>query len=111
MTWPEPGEPLPRSREAYVPPEKWSWILGRDGHGAHWRRVFGDVDAELLWEAFTALAITSPISRVRDLGQLGRTSEVRMRLALKNRTANVITVWHYDSVDSAPRLVTAYPTT
>jgi hypothetical protein len=42
---------------------------------------------------------------------LGRTSEVRMQLTLNNRTANVIAVWHYDYVDSAPRLVSAYPTT
>jgi hypothetical protein len=43
---------------------------------------------------------------VRDLGQLGRTSEVRMRLTLNNRTANVITVWHYDYWTRR-----AYPTT
>jgi hypothetical protein len=34
-----------------------------------------------------------------------------MQLALNNRTATVITAWHYDYVDAAPRLVSAYPTT
>ena len=111
MTWPEVGHPLPRVSDAYAPPEKWDWIVGEEGHGPHWRRVFGDVEAELLWDVFTALALTSPVSRVRNLGQLGRTGEVLMQLTLNNRTANVITAWHYDYADAAPRLVSAYPTT
>ncbi len=111
MTWPEIGKPLPRVRDAYVPRAKWDWILGEAGHGAEWRRVFGDVDAQLLWEVFAALALTSPVSRVRELGRLGRTGEVSMRLTLNNRTATVITAWHYDYEDAAPRLVSAYPTT
>lgn len=111
MTWPEIGQPLPRARDAYAPPPKWDWLLGAEGHGPHWRRVFGDVDAGLLWKVFTALAPTSPVSRVRDLGQLGCTGEVSMQLTLNERTATVITAWHYDHADAAPRLVSAYPTT
>lgn len=111
MTWPEIDTPIPRVRDAYAPRPKWDWILGVEGHGEHWRRVFGDVDAQLLWEVFTALAVESPVSRVRDLGHMGRTCEVVMELTLNNRTATVITAWHYDYDDAAPRLVSAYPTT
>lgn len=111
MTWPEIGQPLPRAHDAYAPSPKWGWLLGDEGHGPHWRRVFGDVDAELLWEVFTASALTSPVSRVRDLGQRGRTGEVLMELTLNERTATVVTAWHYDYVDAPPRLVSAYPTT
>lgn len=111
MTWPAIGEPLPRVRDAYAPPPKWDWILGEEAHGADWRRVFRDVDAQLLWEVLTALAVTSPVSRVRNLGPRGRTGEVSMQLTLNDRTATVITAWHYDYDDAAPRLVSAYPTT
>jgi hypothetical protein len=111
MTWPEIGKSLPRVRDAYAPAPKWDWIMGEEGHGEHWRRVFGDVDAQLLWKVFMTQALTSPVTRVRDLGQLGRTGEVSMQLTLNNRTATVITAWHYDYVDAAPRLVSAYPRT
>lgn len=111
MTWPEIGKPLPRVRDAYAPPAKWDWILGDEGHGPHWRRVFGDVEPGVLWDAFVAGALTEPVSRVRNLGELGRTSEVSIQLVLTDRAATVITAWHYDHVDAAPRLVSAYPTT
>lgn len=112
MTWPELGVPLVRLEDAYVPPEKWSlWILAEEHHGPHWRRVFGSLDAERLWVAITAAAITQPITLIRDLGPFGRTCRVPMRLTLNDRTATVLTVWHYDFADAPPRLVTAYPTT
>jgi len=111
MTWPEIGSPLPRSEAAYAPPDKWEWILSDIGHGAHLRRVFGPLSREQVWEAITGEAILIPISRIRDLGRLGRSCEIRTQLTLNNRVASVIVVWHYDAEGAAPRLVTVYPTT
>jgi len=111
MTWPGIGTPLPRVRDAYTPAHKWGYVLGDDGHGPHWLRVFGAFDAELLWDAITAAAVAQPITFIRDLGPLGQTCRVPMQLTLNDRTASVITVWQYDYEDARPRLVTAYPTT
>ena len=36
--------------------------------------------------------------------------QVRVALTLTDRTARVLTIWHYASMTDAPRLVTAYPT-
>jgi hypothetical protein len=111
MTWPETGQPLPRLPRAYVPSHKWGYILRDEGPGPHWLRVFGDVDAERLWNAITVAVIAEPITFIRDLGPLGQTCRVPIQLTLNDRTATVVTVWQYDYEDAPPRLVTAYPTT
>jgi len=111
MTWPEFGKPLPRAPGAFPPLDKWGYILGDEGHVPHWLRVFGDMDAQRLWNAITAAVIAEPITFIRDLGPLGQTCRVPIQLTLNNRTATVLTVWQYDYEDARPRLVTAYPTT
>jgi len=57
--WLTIGLPLPRARDAYAEPIKWSWILGAQGHGPQWERVFGlgEQDAERLWSAIAAAAL------------------------------------------------------
>lgn len=111
MTWPELGKPLPRLSRAYTPSHKWGYILGDEGHGPHWLRVFGVLDAEVLWGAITAAAAAQPITFIRNLGPFGHTCRVPMQLTLNDRTATVLTVWQYDHENAPPRLVTAYPTT
>jgi hypothetical protein len=111
MTWPEVGKPLPRVRDAYTRPEKWNWILDEEGHGPHWRRVFRTLDTEQIWAAITGQLLPAPISLIRDLGALGRTCCVELDFTLEDRSATVVTIWHYDDENAAPRLVTAYPTT
>jgi hypothetical protein len=112
MTWPEVGKPLPRSESAYAPPEKWTgWILAEEEHGPQWRTVFGDVDRDQVWEAMTAQLQSALITNIRTPGSFGLTAEVAIRLTLNERTATVLTAWHYDYEGAAPRLATAYPTT
>jgi hypothetical protein len=109
--WLAIGHPLPRARDAYAEPIKWSWILGAQGHGPQWQRVFGLVeqDAERLWSAIAAAALGSPVVRVR-AGPWGLGCDIRPVLELNQRTAAIIVAWHYSEPDAAPRLVTAYPT-
>ena len=109
--WLTIGHPLPRARDAYAEPIKWSWILGAQGHGPHWQRVFGLVeqDADRLWSAIAAAALGSPVVRVR-AGPWGLGCDIRPVLELNQRTAAIVVAWHYSDPDAAPRLVTAYPT-
>ncbi len=81
------------------------------GHGAEWRLVFklGAEDVDQLWEVLSALVETVPVSAIRDKGEYGLNCEVAFRLQINGRTADVITVWHYDREDAPPTLVTAYP--
>lgn len=111
MTWPEIGKPLPRIDGAYVRPEKWSWILGDEAHGPHWRVVFRTVDPDWVWAAIQVQLTATTISGIRSKGPFGLTCEVQMELVLNDRTATVLTAWHYDHEDAAPRLVSAYPRT
>ncbi len=103
-----PTSPCPR---AYAEPIKWSWILGAQGHGPHWQRVFGLVeqDADRLWSAIVAAALGSPVVRVR-AGPWGLGCEIGPVLELNQRTAAILVAWHYSDPDAAPRLVSAYPT-
>ena len=109
--WLTIGHPLPRARDAYAEPIKWSWILGAQGHGPQWERVFGlgEQDAERLWSAIAAAALGSPVVRMR-AGPWGLGCDIRPVLELNQRTAAILVAWHYSEPDAAPRLVTAYPT-
>jgi hypothetical protein len=109
--WLTIGHPLPRARDAYAEPIKWSWILGAQGHGREWQRVFGLVeqDSDRLWNAIAAAALGSPVVRVRE-GPWGLGCEIRPVLEFDQRTAAAVVAWHYSNPEAAPRLVTAYPT-
>jgi hypothetical protein len=76
-----------------------------------WRRVFGPVQFEDLWQALATAVLEAPVSEIRELGNLGVTCRVLVALRVGGRTAEVRTSWHYFDEDSAPRLVTAFPTT
>lgn len=108
----EIGRPLSRGGDAHVDENKWdAWILATPGHGADWRRVFGEITVDAVWGAILSAVATAPIVDVRMLGEIGITCGVDLSLTLNDRTAAVRTAWHYESADAAPRLVTAYPRT
>ncbi len=91
--------------------EKLAWILGEDGHGPEWARVFridGD-ETQRPWEAIAHTVLSAPIAAVRDVSPHGISCEVQIPLTLNMRSANVLTAWHYAHPRDAPRLVTAYP--
>jgi hypothetical protein len=113
MSWPpKVGEPLPRASDAWCAPEKWvDWILAERGHASEWKRVLHiDPDQwEIAWETITAAVIGTPISTIRSSGPDGITCGVEVELWIGERTAAVMTSWHYADETAAPRLVTAYP--
>lgn len=88
-----------------------AWILGRNGHGPHWQRVFAidQPDVEQLWTEIAGATTDSPVARLRP-GPWGVGCDIRPILTLNERTARVLIAWHYAHSDAAPRLVTAYPT-
>jgi hypothetical protein len=92
------GEPLPRAADAFADERKWT-------------RVFGPVERADVWQSLATAVLPAPVSEVRDLGNLGFTCRVLATLSLGGRTAEVRTSWHYADEESAPRLVTAFPTT
>lgn len=114
MTWPpQIGDPLPRADQAWFEPVKLDdWILGEDGHGKEWRRVFhvGLEDRERVWEAIASAVRNAPIATVRNRGFKGIVCSVKVELTIGERTAPVTVGWHYASEKAAPRLVTAYIT-
>jgi hypothetical protein len=89
------------------------WILGTQGHGEEWRRVFRIYpdDEELAWEAIAKAALDSTIEEVRDRSPFGIACEQKPWLTLNSRSTFVVLSWHYPFKGAAPRLVTAYPTT
>jgi hypothetical protein len=110
MPDPELGEVLPGVTGAYVTEEKWlGYVLAEEGHGTDWLRVFGQVGPERLWAAVVEAVRISPVIEIRDLDDLGVTCRVLITLTIDDRTAPVRTVWHYDSDQAPPRLVTAFP--
>lgn len=114
MGWPpRVGEALPRSADAWCVREKWlAWILASDGHGPEWAKVL-QVEAgewELAWHALKEAVRDAPIETVRSLDAGGVSCGVTVELTVGERTAPVISAWHYAEPDAAPRLVTAYPT-
>jgi hypothetical protein len=71
---PEIGEPLPRSGEAWSAREKWTdWILAVDGHGPHWRAVFGEIDADAAWAAIADAVLSAPVVSLRQTAAGGFT--------------------------------------
>ena len=112
MGAPAIGHPLPRAAEAYADEDKWdAWILATPGHGADWHGMLGEVRKEAVRDAILAAVQTAPIVDIRRLGEIGTTCGVDLSLTINGRTGAVRTAWHYQSTDSAPRLVTAYPRT
>lgn len=91
--------------------DKWEYVLADKGHGREWRRVFRFEASQstVLWEAFSELAVSAPVTGVRPT-PVGIRCEMRAELTFNDRTAVVVLGWWYDRPDDAPRLVTAYPT-
>jgi hypothetical protein len=112
MPAPKIGHPLSRADEAYAAPEKWAeWLLADRGHGREWARVFlvRTSDSERIWQATANAVLDAPVSAVRKVA-VGVTCEVRVELTIEERTAAVLSAWHYVDIEDAPRLVTAFPT-
>jgi hypothetical protein len=114
MGWPpQLGEPLPRAADAWCAQEKWlAWILAKDGHGPEWAKVLQvePDEWELAWQALKGAVLEAAIRTVRSLDAGGVTCSVRVELTIGERTAPVVSAWHYSEPGAAPRLVTAYPT-
>jgi hypothetical protein len=112
MPAPTVGHPLPRADEAYAASEKWAeWILADRSHGREWARLFlvHPSDSEQIWQAIANAVLDAPVSAVRKV-TVGVTCEVRVELTIEERTATVLSAWHYADIEDAPRLVTAFPT-
>lgn len=114
MGWPpQVGEALPRAADAWCAQEKWlAWILADDGHGPEWAKVL-QVEAdewELAWKALKEAVREVSIETVRSLDAGGVSCGVTAELTIGERTAPVVSAWHYPEPGAAPRLVTAYPT-
>lgn len=113
MDWPPvPGDPLPRASLAWFEETKFDWILGEAGHGPEWQRVFhiDRWDSTLVWAAISDGVRRTPVNGVRELGEHGVNCEVQLSLAIGRRRSHVRTIWHYAGPESAPRLVSAFPT-
>jgi hypothetical protein len=106
------GKPLPRADEAWVEPRKWKWILGEEGHGKEWKRVFRVpiADPFRVWGTVAAGLPNAPIVSLR-MTAYGYGCGMLLYLTLDDRHSHVMTAWHYAQEGAAPRLVTAYPTT
>ncbi len=95
MPVPSVGRPLPRARDAYTSEEKWrDWVFATPGHGADWRRVFGEITWSDAWGEITMAIELALVSNVRQLGELGITCGVDLSLTINGRTATVRTAWH-----------------
>jgi hypothetical protein len=114
MNWPpEIGELLPRAELAWCERSKLeNWVLGVEGHGREWARVFGvrAEDSASVWEAIFEAAVGAVVHAVRDRDPFGVTCGVKASITIGIRSAPAILSWHYSDPDAAPRLVTAYLT-
>lgn len=113
MPWPPKiGEPLPRATDAWYEQRKLDWILGDEGHGPEWQKVFRVTasDSGMTWEAIAYATLGSTIEIVRDCFPFGVTCGIRIDLEINGRRAPTTIGWQYAVEASAPRLVTAYPT-
>jgi hypothetical protein len=92
-------------------PSKVEWVLGREGHGLEWERVFRvNADGwEHVWRSIANSIVTATIKDVRDRLTFGIVCGVEVSLVVNGRTAPVKLGWHYVDEYSLPRLVTAYP--
>lgn len=86
------------------------WILGADGHGPEWRRVFHvEVeDADRVWDRIAQVVPMTPVTEFRGEG-IFASYGVLVDVTINGRSAPALTAWHYAHQDAAPRLVTAYP--
>jgi hypothetical protein len=114
MKWPpEVGEALARAEDAWCSREKWvAWILVEPGHGADRAKVF-QVEAdewELAWHALKDAVGDAAIGTVRLLDAGGVSCGLTVELSIGERSAPVVSAWHYAEPGAPPRLVTAYPT-
>jgi hypothetical protein len=112
MQWPpKVGDLLPRAADAWYEQRKLKWILGEEGHGREWERVFhvGISDRDQVWTAITESTTRSKIRFVRDRAPFGIACGVTVNLMMNGRMATVIVSWHYAFEGDAPRLVTAFP--
>jgi hypothetical protein len=64
---------------------------------------------DLIWSLISKAVLIAPVTRV-DEKNTGIGCGVMIDLNIKQRISPVITAWHYVKAGSAPRLVTAYPT-
>jgi hypothetical protein len=113
VPWPPRiGEPLPRADDVWCEQRKLEWILGSEGHGSEWERVFRakPVDRALFWQAIARTALDSEVQDVRERPPHGIACETQPMLILNRRSSLAIVSWHLPFEGSAPRLVTAYPT-
>jgi hypothetical protein len=112
VAWPPTiGEPLPQADQVWYEVVKLEdWILAGRGHGEGWLRIFhvGLENRDTLWQAIVAAVQDSPVTTVRDRGANGIVCGVEVELTIADRTAPVMTSWHYEKEGTAPRLVTAY---
>ncbi|HYP55569.1 MAG TPA: hypothetical protein VEQ41_04615 [Solirubrobacterales bacterium] len=111
MAWPPKiGEPLPRADEVWYERRKLEWILGADGHGPEWKRVFriGIEDANRVWDRIAQAVPMAPITEIHGK-EVAVSYGVLIDIAIDGRFAPVLTAWHYADEAAAPRLVTAYP--
>jgi hypothetical protein len=85
-------------------------VLGEEGHLSEWRRVFHveTADAELVWKAIAEAVLEARITEVRGKGGVVSYG-VLIEPVINGRVALVLSAWHYEDADAAPRLVTAYP--
>lgn len=114
MEWPpQVGDPLPQAADAWCVQEKWlAWILAEGGHGPEWAKVLQvePDEWELAWQVLKGAVLEAAIRTVRSLDAGGVTCSVKVELTIGERTAPVVSAWHYSEPGAAPRLVTAYPT-
>lgn len=113
MSWPpKTGEPLPRAASIWFEQSKLEWILGAEGHGHEWARVFhvDSGDWNRVWRAITEATPGTMIKEVRERSPHGITCGIQVALTINDRSARTLVSWHYAIEIAAPRLVTAYPT-
>jgi hypothetical protein len=113
MPWPpRTGEPLPRTGGIWFEQSKLEWILGAEGHGQEWARVFhvDSRDWERVWGAIAEATPGATIKEVRKRSPHGITCGIQIDLMIGDRSARALISWHYATKIAMPRLVTAYPT-
>lgn len=111
MQWqPRIGSPLPRASSLWFEKIKLEWILGPNGHGPEWERVFhvDADDADQVWDCIAQAAPKAPITEIHGTG-IAVSYGVLIDVTINRRSAPVLTAWHYANEGAAPRLVTAYP--
>jgi hypothetical protein len=111
VSWPPRiGTPLPRASSVWHEKVKLEWILGEDGHGPEWRRVFHikEEDADRVWNCIAQAVPLAPVTESHGEG-IATSHGVLIDVTINGRSAPVLTAWHYADEGAAPRLVTAYP--